>query len=197
MHTAELVEVGLFDGGVPMKSKQRNPKYEVDSVLVELDGESPRAAAIVGAAWLDDLLLRLLTGFMVPGKKTERLLGVEGHGPIGSNSARTRLAYSLGLIAESEMEDLLTIGKIRNLFAHRIHRSTFDNPKIRELCLKLKTGPRFVSEPGKATPRELFSTTVATLAYLLANRPQNKFAAQRKSISGSTMEDVYGEISAG
>ena len=180
-----------------LKSRPRNPNYDVDSVLVELNGESPRAAAIVGAAWLDDLLLQLLTGFMLPGKETNRLLGTNGHGAVASNSARARLAYCLGLISRSEMQDLLTIGKIRNLFAHRIHRSSFDNKKVKELCHKLEIGPRVVSDRSNASARDLFSATTATLAYSLANRPQTDFADRRKSLQPATLEDVRKQISAG
>jgi DNA-binding MltR family transcriptional regulator len=180
-----------------LKSRPLNPKYDVDSVLEELNGANPRAAAIVGAAWLDDLLLRLLTGFMIPGKEVDRLLGADGRGPLASSSARTRLAYCLGLITHTEMQDLLTIGKIRNLFAHRIHRSTFDNNKISDLSYKLRIGPRLVSDRSNATAGDLFLTTIATLAYSLANRPQAEFAARRNPIRPSTLEDIRQQMSAG
>jgi hypothetical protein len=79
------------------------------------------------------------------------------------------MAFCLGVITAEEKADLETIGEIRNLFAHRIHRSAFTNSRIAALCRQLALGSRFVARPEEASPRELFNVTVSALAYNLGN----------------------------
>jgi hypothetical protein len=55
--------------------------------------------------------------------------------PLGSFSARSVAAYSLGLISEKDSEcDRLR--KVRNEFAHSVHK-TFDDQKIKDICANL------------------------------------------------------------
>lgn len=149
------------------KEKPNDPKWEIQSLLDELSGENDRASAIVGAAWMDDIILSLLSTFMVPHKETDHLLGIKGRGPISNYWSRVITAFALGLITEEEKDNLEKIGNIRNLFAHRIHRSSFSNPKIRDYCYQLSIGKRFASSGDKASTREIFLATVSILAYSL------------------------------
>jgi len=140
-------------------------KWQLKDLLAELEGESDRAAAIVGTAWMDGLLAEMLGLYLIDHKESKDLL----KGTLGLYARRIKMAFCLGVITGEEKADLETIGEIRNLFAHRIHRSAFTNSRIAALCRQLTLGSRFVARPQEASPRELFNVTVSALAYNLGN----------------------------
>ena len=73
----------------------------VASVDSEFHAASDRAFAVLGAAYMDELLEELLRAtFIEDAEATERLLGMTG--PIGSNGARYNLAYSLASVRRNE-----------------------------------------------------------------------------------------------
>src|SRR5712691_2396503 len=98
------------------------PSVEAGSkILASMEEEfhdSPdRVLAIVSGAYLDSLIDQLLKAAFVPDEEeTEKLIGI--YGPLGSNGARCRLAYCLGLISATERDDLANIAKIRKEFDH-------------------------------------------------------------------------------
>jgi hypothetical protein len=147
------------------QSAPDDAKWQLQDLLSELEGESDRAAAIVGAAWMDGILAELLSLSLIDHKESKDLL----KGTLGLYLRRVKVAFCLGIITDSEKSDLETIGEIRNLFAHKIHRSSFNNSKVHTLCRKLHLGSRFVTKPNSATPRELFNASVSVLAYNLGN----------------------------
>jgi hypothetical protein len=99
-------------------------------------GESPRCLVIVGAAFLDETLKRLL------GDTKDRSL-----------NDRIDDALAFGLLTSNEHHDLHVIRELRNEFAHNMRNNSFDetrsvkvdslktwqygctkNPRYRELC---------------------------------------------------------------
>jgi DNA-binding MltR family transcriptional regulator len=106
-------------------------------ITEELKDESDRGVVLVSAAFLDELLEELLRAhFISDSKITDELLS--NSGPLGSFSARSKLAYCLDLIHETQFRDLETVRKIRNEFAHSHRPATFDSDRIRDLCQNLK-----------------------------------------------------------
>jgi hypothetical protein len=85
---------------------------DVDAALDELEDSSPRAAAVLGGALVEDLLDRLLAGAL-PDDNEARLQSGEidyfkkGH-----------WAFRMGLISKLELRELRLLGRIRNEFAH-------------------------------------------------------------------------------
>ena len=140
----------------------------VQAAIAELEGENERSAAIVGAAWLDELLAELIATALRQDDVSKRLLDPEAQGPISGYSTRVRVAYALSLINVEHMEDLILVGRIRNLFAHKVHRSSFDNETVRKYCTKLKTGLRVASQEARTTPRGQYVSTVGFLSFVLA-----------------------------
>ena len=125
--------------------------------------KNERAAAIVGAAYLDTLLENILINFFVDDEQeVGKLLGVER--PLGTYGSRTTVAYCLGLIGKTIRDDLRLVGKIRNRFAHDLSAAFGDDP-IRSWVLALKwyetsmLGPA----PEGATPGEIFQVGVNQL----------------------------------
>lgn len=98
--------------------------------------ESPRAAAVLGPAYLDSMLEELLLLSFVDGNTSRTLL--KSNRPLGSFAVRAELAYSLGLIAREARTDLDLLGNVRNIFAHRVEAHGFDDADVMKLCSKFE-----------------------------------------------------------
>ncbi|MGA2056929.1 MAG: hypothetical protein ABSG88_16640 [Bradyrhizobium sp.] len=122
-----------------------------------------RAIAIVGAAFLDNILEHTLINFMVDDEKeTRRLIGIDH--AMGTFSNRVTATYCLGLICKTVRDDLRIVGKIRNKFAHQLETS-FDIEPIRGWCLSLRWHEisMMMQAPAGATPRDIFKVGVNQL----------------------------------
>ena len=105
--------------------------------LEELGHETDRAAAILGAALLDELIYQLICAFLIDdAEEVQNLTDTER--PLGAFGARIRAAYCMGLITKEIFKDLNVIKLIRNLFAHRLHGLSFSEESIANECAKLK-----------------------------------------------------------
>ena len=114
---------------------------DVDAALDELEDSSPRAAAVLGGALLEDLLDRLLVGTL-PGDNDARLetgeLDYFGKG---------RWAFRMGLISKLELRELRLLGRIRNQFAHSWSADlAFGSDKIKDRVRSLDTPDHLVTE---------------------------------------------------
>ena len=121
---------------------QRQTKAAIKSTdlggfAAEFQKESDRAAAILGAALLDEWLRRLLSAYLIDDKKQVDLL-LDVDQPVGSFGARVRLAYCLGLLDKKLYALLTTIKSIRNAFAHQLHGLSFDSAGVRKDCENLR-----------------------------------------------------------
>ncbi len=112
---------------------------DLSAFLSELQQETDRGLPLVGAALIDEKLLRTLEAFFVKsGKSAERLL-TSGNAPLSTFSARTEACYALGLIDDFEYSEIALIRKIRNEFAHSKHGTSFSSDRISGLCTSLKS----------------------------------------------------------
>ena len=165
----------------------------------EFEGASDRAAAIVGGAFLDEVLSELLQQFLVPDKKSDEKV-FEGAGPLSTFSFRIEMAFRLGLISKRERDTLHTIRSMRNDFAHQLKGISFSSQSIRARCQNIETpveliAPKVIplSKEGEApplpaidkadsdNPRALFQETVITLMHVLAARYCQAAASTRSS----------------
>ena len=85
---------------------------EVDAAVDELEDSSPRAAAVLSGALLEDLLDRLLTETLPDDTQAKLAAGEIDYFKKG------HWALRMGLISKFELRELRTLGKIRNQFAH-------------------------------------------------------------------------------
>lgn len=140
------------------KEIPQRPAEEVGMEVIEqMDREfhdSPdRVIAVIGGAYLDSMLDRLLRAALLDApSEVEKLLRPDG--PIGSNGARYQLAYCLGLIGANQRDDLKMVAKIRNAFAHNFRALAFDEPPIRDYCASLKEPSILAAMPAKLFPAE-------------------------------------------
>jgi DNA-binding MltR family transcriptional regulator len=98
-----------------------------------LTKESDRGCALFAAAYLDKALSDLLYVSLVEDKSIEKDL-FDGSAPLGTFSARIKIAYYLGLISVSCRRDLDLVRTIRNDFAHNAEIISFEDQKIAQRC---------------------------------------------------------------
>jgi DNA-binding MltR family transcriptional regulator len=92
----------------------------------ELWQETDRGAALVGLAFIDEMLKRLFEAKMLQVKIAKKLL--EYPRALSSAAARSDVAYALGWIGARTYGDLTTLRQIRNKFAHAHESVKFDDP---------------------------------------------------------------------
>jgi mannitol operon repressor len=186
------------------KTEKPNPADDWDGFYQEFQQETPRAAVIVGASFLDAHLRKLIANFLIADKKEiDEFLGSDGNAerPLSTFSARIRGAYCLGLISKDEYHDLNIVRKIRNKFAHRLHDLSFDDQEIVSWCQALYTPKKFLPPDWVVTHRDLFVAAMTTLATHLALRalaiererrvvPRAFELAQHIRVGDNTAEDA-------
>lgn len=134
------------------------------ALVAELNGESERACAVVGAAWVEESLQWAIESVLHPHEEARRQL-FTGSGALTAFAAKVDLACALGFMTDSIRKDLHDIRRIRNEFAHAIaHRATqaqlsFKSDFIRDRCLAL----RCIKHLNLTDPREAFTQACATL----------------------------------
>lgn len=172
-------------------SEPRSAEDLVGEITAAMDAEfhhdSDRVIAVVGAAYLDDCVESLLRAALRD--DFDAVDGLVGQfGPLGSNGARARLAYCLGLVSRDHYDDLRRVADIRNKFAHNYRLRTLDASPVRELCAQLRQPAAFASMTSTvivggesehairyakeitATPRQQYETTIRMLFITLAQR---------------------------
>ena len=136
----------------------------MEALIEEMQGQTDRGVAIVGAAWVEEAMSAAIESFLHSDRKAwDRLFGIAG--PLGTLSAKIDLARLLGMVSDSIKSDLHIIRDVRNEFAHRIAHKTehtklaFSSPHIRDKCLALKC----IAHEKHAEPRVAFIQACAIL----------------------------------
>jgi len=155
------------------KFKSILDKGRVIELASELQAESERGSAIVGAALLNSLLGRIIQEYVFgdnPELHKELLDSCNMNAPLGSFGARTSIVYGFGLIPKSIRDALRKVEIISNKFA-RQKGATFTNEKISALCFTLLDLVDLGEDPYLlmyySPPRVIFETSTAFLIALL------------------------------
>lgn len=133
------------------------------ALVQEIETQTDRGAAIVGAAWVEEELQASIESFLSKEKKAwERLFRKSG--PLSSFSAKIDLALLLGIVSAVIASDLHIIRDVRNEFAHSILDKnslspSFSTPHIKDKCLAL----RCVEHEAHLDPRASFIRACAVL----------------------------------
>jgi hypothetical protein len=111
-------------------------KESQHETISEIAKSSPRAAAIVAAAFLDERLTAAIHSRLLPLSKEikNRMFGDHGM----RTAAKVDLGFALGLYGQEALDDLTTIRKIRNTFAHKEEIRDFEHSEIDKLCKGLR-----------------------------------------------------------
>jgi hypothetical protein len=158
--------------------------------LGELQRESDRGLALVGASVIDDKLSAILKSFLVDCKARSKLLD-EPSGPLGTFSSRIDACLSMGLIEQFEYDEVTLIRKVRNAFAHGLHGTTFQTEPIPGLCSTLRSPlPDGVDYPT-ANSRFRYTNSVVCIVTRLYYRPE-WVAKERRAIKQWVTPDQAG-----
>lgn len=120
--------------------KKQLPAPDADTLrnaINRFTRQGDRGTALIAAAWLDDALAALIRAQFRPDKSvTDDFMRSDG--PLGSFSARIKVAYLLDLIGPSMRFDLDLIRAIRNQFAHSRSEIRFSTASVRDRCNVLR-----------------------------------------------------------
>ena len=97
----------------------------LDRIVNEFKNESERHLVILGSAKLEDLLFNLLERRLLESPTNNDTL-FRGTGALSTFSARSEMAYRLGLISKPFLDALNSIRKVRNEFAHQFDASLLE-----------------------------------------------------------------------
>jgi DNA-binding MltR family transcriptional regulator len=163
-----------------------------------LTKETARGCALVAGALLDERLLKLIQARMISRAAANKFDSFfEGHGPLATFAARTRLAYLLGFIAGNVYQDICVIRDIRNRFAHSSEDFDFSVDEIKTSCARLQ---HYMKQRVSDNPRAQFISAVSTLdtvlEYLIFDSEHGTIPADEPEEMGEILSrqfDLYAE----
>jgi DNA-binding MltR family transcriptional regulator len=101
--------------------------------------------ALVGVEILNHLSRELLQKLIIEDESfRETIFDNIQAGPLSTFSSRISLMYGLSIIDKEHYENLRTVNKIRNIFAHFIHGLNFETPVILAEVNNLSVGEKFL-----------------------------------------------------
>lgn len=141
--------------------------------------ETDRGYVILFGSILEDFLTQALLDKMVPlnADERERIFGPDQ--PVGSFSAKLRMAHALGIISRDARRQIDVIREMRNACAHSRFPITFDKELAGALSLLSRNRSTYKAPVDNAVARIYFCSFAMFLAY---------------QIMGSTVDEAAKEI---
>lgn len=170
------------------------PPFDLNAFSGPFRSESDRACAVLGAALLDARLESLYNRRLRFSK--DELLS--GNGPLGTFSARIRLAHALAWIGDDVQHDLHIIRSVRNEFAHNFdHELSFDNQSIADKCRNLRTAQVLIDANAHAAsiPHRNLSAEVIRAMGTIFRPPRQRYEVSVEMLA-QHIDDLEGETSA-
>lgn len=144
----------MSDNDDSISEQIRSAATELKEFYDELRGESPRAAAILAVASLEDEIERLVRS-RFPEETSNRLwnkIAGPGFTPLGSLKAKADMAQAFGFFGPKTRSTIEGISAIRNKFAHKPGVRNFDHPLVLSQCKKLADNPFFPAAIADNSP---------------------------------------------
>jgi DNA-binding MltR family transcriptional regulator len=117
-----------------MSTTFKKPKLYGDSFnsfMNEFINESDRAAVILGAAMVENLLGQILDKFLLSSTSTTDDL-LEGDAPLATFSAKIKACHRLGLVDDQFIKLLNVFRRLRNGFAHEVSTGSLTSGATRD-----------------------------------------------------------------
>ena len=116
-------------------------------IIKELENQTDRGVAIIGAAYLEERLAEALMSYFSDKIKNKVTINknretvekriFRGYGPLTTFSGKIDLGFALGFYGEKSLADFHVIRDIRNDFAHTVDPVSFTSQAIKSKCNKL------------------------------------------------------------
>lgn len=111
----------------------------LDEFFRAINHQNHLACVLVTTSYLELCLSSLLRRYFVETSSTaDEIFDYKTNGVLTDISARSKMAYCLGLISSEIFTNLNEIGNIRNRFAHTHPELTFADADVQGICAKLK-----------------------------------------------------------
>jgi hypothetical protein len=143
------------------------PTEEDKRAAATLVKESDRGCAILGAGLLADGLEQLILAFCRQAPKDVRSAVAplfRGYAPLATLSARTQVAFALGILPRDLRDKIEIVRKLRNEFAHEWGPIDFEDQRIGSILAlligKLKEGDLPEDDPVSTAGRTTFGPGV-------------------------------------
>lgn len=126
-------------GWITLDKEESRTFYDV---LQEIREGSPRATAVVAAAFVEDHLTQVIKRHLVRTPVNRAKNPIEdmfaAGGPLGDFATKIDFAYLTSKISKQACVELHVICGIRNEFAYKMETSNFDDGAISARCAELK-----------------------------------------------------------
>lgn len=143
--------------------RETEPEIEdLSKFMQNFNKESDRGAVLLAASIIDEWLSEILSNFLKDDVVTKELI-FGFNAPLGTFSARTKMAFSLSLIEKREYEEINIIRKIRNEFGHNWQGVDFSSEKIEKECNKLGWFGPYDIPSENFTSRNKFNFVIVAL----------------------------------
>jgi hypothetical protein len=140
-------------------------KEKLINIRTELQAQTDRGAAIIGAAIIEDFLTDALKNRLIlTADVSRRLFSHEANGPLADFSAKINIAFAVGLIEADQRADLHNTRRIRNRFAHTPEPLDFSDKKIATWCFQFRT----IKEHTRSPRERYLGLCGGTSAYFAA-----------------------------
>jgi hypothetical protein len=138
--TPRVIAVKIRRGWCGLRSHKRETRTLFD-LTREIEGGSPRAVAVVAAAFVEEHLTKLIRSRLIKDKIKSK---VDPHkemfrpgGPLGDFGNKNSLDYLMGFITKVAWQELDIIRKVRNEFAHKVEVNRWNIQNVSTLCASL------------------------------------------------------------
>lgn len=149
--------------------------------ITSLIEEADLTAAIVGATLLEGALERAIANRMTRMTAAEHNT-IFHSGLLRNFHPKILMGHALAIYGRETLAELQRVADIRNTFAHSLSNVTFETPKIKEICFKLRRpemrvpdlfSPRALSTQAipdsvlQASPKLRYLKTISVLLFLM------------------------------
>lgn len=166
----------------------------IDEIEAELKKEGDRSVALIAGAFLEQRLEEAIKALLVKNTHVENQM-FKGKGPLATFSAKIDIGLLLGLYEERTAKVLHNVRKVRNEFAHKLGRATFETQNIRALCnnfapvrentFKVQTGITGTPKTRRRLSQsefKKFEKMIFGAMFNVADTPRNRFIATVKAL---------------
>ncbi|MBB2818392.1 UNVERIFIED_ORG: DNA-binding MltR family transcriptional regulator [Rhizobium esperanzae] len=176
------------------KTEQQDPVFgDLNRLQKTIEQLDERGLILALAAFAEEALGDLINAFLIPGDPAKQLL--EGfNAPLGTFSARIKMAYSLGLVTKGQYADLDRLRRIRNDFAHTWEPISFSDQKIADHIRALRF--RSLSDEFPTSLTDKVRTSLGTLLIELRSITHQitKRGFRAKVIGQTLIAGVVGDL---